>query len=167
MPPKYRERKELNMPGLLDGLLMCEAHDCPMIRIGDYYECVIEYTNSMLGREAVTDVIPSSGDEQPITLVFSNGRTLPLTCPCCGGPFHFEDEDGSDEFLETLTRQRFRLYALGYVPESEEAPSGGLELVFVPEASLAAGLPEDDVFTDAPEDAQMLLVHLDSVRGIA
>jgi hypothetical protein len=151
----------------LDGLLMCEAHDCPMIRIGDYYECVIEYTNSMLGREAVTDVIPSSGDEQPITLVFSNGRTLPLTCPCCGGPFQFESKDDEEAFFAVLTQQRLRLYALGYVPESEDAPDGGLELVLVPGASMAAGLPDDDVFDDVPEDSQVLFVHPNSVRGIA
>jgi hypothetical protein len=154
------------MRGLLDGMLVCEEHDCPMIRIGDYYECVIEYTDSMLGQGVVTDFIPGGGG-QPITLVFSNGRTMPVICPCCGGPSRFEDEGDGDAFLEILAQQRFRLYALGYVPESEEAPDGGLELVFVPEASMAASLPGGDVFADVPEDSQVLLVHLDSVRGIA
>jgi hypothetical protein len=151
-------------PGLLDGVLMCGEHNCPMIRIGDDYRCVIGYTDSMLGGETLDDFIPGSGDEQPITLVFSNGHTLPLLCPCCGGPYQFKSKKASDKFLKTLTRQRLRLHALAYIPVREDVPHGGLELVFVPGDSPAAGLADGG---DLPEGSQLLQVHLDSVRGIA
>jgi hypothetical protein len=151
-------------PGLLDGVLMCGEHNCPMIRIGDDYRCVIEYTDSMLGGETLDDFIPGSGDEQLITLVFSNGRTLPLLCACCGGPFRFRRKKDSNKFLKTLTRRRLRLYALAYIPVREDVPHGGLELVFVPRDSSAAGLGDGG---DLPDGSQLLQVHLDSIRGIA
>lgn len=46
--------------GSLDGLLRCSEHDCPMLRIGNQYECVIERVDAHLGGKRVKDILPGS-----------------------------------------------------------------------------------------------------------
>ncbi len=138
---------------LLDGLVTCGEHNCPMIDIGENYCCVIEYTNDLIGAQQVVDVIPALEDA-PTRLVFANGYALPLLCPDCGEPLQIED---ADEFLEGIAG--LYLFALAFVPLSEDAPDGCMEFVFAP------SLDESDE-GELPEDSQSLMLHLDSVRGI-
>ena len=35
--------------GLLDGLLQCRDHECPMIAVDDNYVCVLEYVDEEIG----------------------------------------------------------------------------------------------------------------------
>jgi hypothetical protein len=132
---------------LLDGLITCGEHHCPMISIGGNYCCVIVYANELLGTQQVMDDIPTR-------LIFANGHTLPLLCPDCGEPLHIED---TDEFLESIAG--LYLFALAFVPPSKDAPEGGMEFVFAPSL--------DEADFELPEDSQSLMPHLDSVRGIA
>jgi len=139
---------------LLDGLVMCGEHNCPMIGIGEDYCCVIEYTDDLIGAQQVVDVIPGL-DNAPTRLLFANGYSLPLLCPDCGEPFHIED---ADEFLDSAVG--LYLFALAYVPPSDEMPQGCMEFVFAP------SLDAEGLGGELPEDSQSLFLHLDSVRGI-
>ncbi len=115
---------------------------------------MIKYTNELLGTQQVMDVIPGL-DGTPTKLVFANGHTLPLLCPDCGEPLHIED---TDKFLEGIAG--LYLFALAYVPPSEDAPEGCMEFVFAP------SLDESDMGDELPEDSQSIMLHLDSVRGL-
>ncbi len=139
---------------LLDGRVTCGEHQCPMIDIGGEYRCVFEYTNELIGAQQVIDVIPALGGA-PTKLVFANGYALPLLCPDCSEPLLIED---ADEFLEGIAG--LYLFALAFVPPSDDAPDGCMEFVFAP------SLDESDEGGELPEDSQSLMLHLDSVRGI-
>ncbi len=142
--------------GLLDDLLTCGEHNCPMIEIDGSYRCVIEYTDDLIGAQEVRDIVPASGDE-PAELVFANGRILPLICPCCGEPLQYED---ADTLLESASG--LYLLGLGYVPPGEDELEG-LEFIFAPMLPEPVDSPKMD---ELPEGAQVVLLHLDSVRRI-
>ncbi len=134
--------------GLLDDLLTCGDHNCPMIEIDGSYRCVIEYTDDLIGAQQITDVVLASDDE-PVKLVFANGRRLPLICPCCGLPLQYDD---ADELWESATG--LHLVGLRYLPPEEDEPEC-LEFIFAPALS-----------DELPDEAQAVLLHLDSVRRI-
>ena len=138
--------------GLLNGLLRCQEHNCPMIRIEDNYECVIESVDAHLGGKRVKDIIPGKRGS-PLTLVFEDGHTLPLLCRDCGGALHVASED-EDQVLE----QSSGLYLVGvaYVESGEEHE--GLALAF-------ASRPDADPEDPEPEMEELLL-HLDSARRL-
>jgi hypothetical protein len=134
--------------GLLDDLLMCGEHNCPMIEIDGDYRCVIEHTDDLIGAQQIVDVVPTSGDE-PAELVFANGRKLPLICSCCGLPLQYDDPDQLREVATGLY-----LVGLRYLPP-EEDETECLEFIFAPALS-----------DELPDEAQAVMLHLDSVRGI-
>jgi hypothetical protein len=138
--------------GLLDGILFCHDHECPMIRVGDNYECVIERVDGHLGGKRVKDIVPP-GTKTPLTLVFEDGHTIPLFCPDCGGALHVAPQD-EDEVLSEISG--CYLVGVAYVQAGEEPE--GLALAFArdPEAD-----PDDpDALTDE------LVLHLDSARQL-
>jgi hypothetical protein len=143
--------------GLLDGLLQCRDHECPMIAVEDNYVCVLEYVDTEIGGLRVIDIVDPDDPDEPVSLVFETGRRLPLLCPCCGGPLNFSDDVEAEQFLDDAAGMC--LYALGYHPLADEEPES-LELVFVP----SLPLPGDD---ELPAEHQSLLIHLDSVRQCA
>lgn len=140
---------------LLEGLMQCEIHQCPMIRIEDAYACVVEYVNELLGTRSIADVIPGTATE-PTVLEFDNGRSLPLLCACCGDPLQIAD-------WELFCEQAIGLHlvAIGYMPPEQGQPDG-LELVLAP-ADMLDDLPQE-IVEPLPEGFQALQVHLDSVR---
>jgi hypothetical protein len=119
-----------------------------MIEIDGSYHCVIEHTDALIGAQQITDVVLASGDE-PTALVFANGRRLPLICPCCAEPLQIDDADQLWESAAGLY-----LVGLSYLPPEEDEPEC-LEFIFARTLS-----------DELPEEAQALLLHLDSVRGI-
>jgi hypothetical protein len=143
--------------GLLDGLAWCAAHQCPMLRVGDDYVCVVEHTNALLGMQRVIDVVPGSQAE-PARLVFDSGRSMPLICDCCGGPFVIADVAAFRQEAVGL-----HLVAVGYVPPAGDEPEA-LELVLAPEDMLG-DLP-DELADPLPDGVQLLAVHIESARGI-
>ena len=110
--------------GLLDGLAFCSAHGCPMITVGDFYHCLFEYLDEQIGMRQITDILPGAGDA-PATLVFENGKTLPLLCPHCGEPQHLDD---ADLFLR-VAQGRY-LFRMGWLEPQEDAPEGALAMTF-------------------------------------
>ena len=141
--------------GLLDGLLQCKDHECPMIAVDDNYVCVLEYVDGEIGGLRVLDVVDPDDPDEPVSLVFETGRRLPLLCSCCGGPLSFSGDAEAEQFLEDAAG--LCLYALSYHPLEDEEPES-LELVFVP----FPPPPGDD--DEIPDEHQSLLIHLDSVR---
>ncbi len=137
---------------LLDGLLWCAEHGCPMIQIGNRYECVIERVDAHIGGKRVKDIIP---DDQgiPFALVFEDGHTLPLLCPDCGRSLHVSPANE-----EHVLNEASGLYLVGlsYV-EPEEEP-WGLVLVFSRDPN--TGLENPEVPT------QEILLHLNSARRL-
>lgn len=143
--------------GLLDGLVRCGYHQCPMIIIDDKYRCAIQYANDALGKQCIANVVPGS-ETEPTWLEFDNGRSLPLVCSCCGEPLQIADVE--------LFRQEvigLHLAAVGYVPPEDEYAEA-FEFVFAP-PDMLDDLP-DELVGPLPEGLQALAVHVDSVQGI-
>ena len=110
--------------GLLDGLAFCSAHGCPMITVGDTYYCMFEYLDGQIGLRKITDLLPGTGDASA-TLVFENGKMLPLLCPHCGRPRHLDD---ADLFLQIAQGMYF--FQMGWLDPQEDAPDGALAMTF-------------------------------------
>jgi len=144
------------MSGLLEGLLMCEEHHCPMIVVpvqGEtHYACVLEYVDSHLGRKRVRAVVRRSiGDDTAVSCVqFEDGHLLPLYCPCCGEPLGVRDRA---QFERNIVGTY--LLALAYAPAEGQEPEC---LVFVFSTDAQAE-PED-------ADREPLSLHLNSARHI-
>lgn len=130
------------MSGLLDGLVFCAEHGCPMIRVRGDDVCLFEYVDAHVGGQAVRDLIPGTADV-PAMLVFADGHVMPLLCAHCGQGLHVTDADAA---LEVIAGQY--LVALEYDEEDK-----ALVLVFSPD-------PEDR------EDGEAVPVHLDSARKL-
>ncbi len=136
--------------GLLDGLAHCYEHDCPLIQINDEHVCLFEYVDGLISGQPITDVLP--GDQQrPTRLVFSSGRTWPLSCAHCGAPAHFDDMDELLDQGTSLIRA-----ALTYLkPDGDQiGPKGGWGVHFAE--------------SDDPADLKVepLITHLRSAREI-
>ena len=142
----------MSSSGLLDGLLRCSEHDCPMIRVGDNYECVIERVDSHVGGKRVKDIVPDSIGI-PFALVFEDAHTLPLLCSHCGRSLHVAPKN-EESALEEVAG--LYLVALAYVEPGEEPE--GLALVFARDP--AADLEDPEAST------QEILIHLDSARSL-
>jgi hypothetical protein len=140
---------------LLEGLMQCEIHRCPMIRIEDVYACVVEYADDALGMQGITEVVPGT-ETEPTVLEFDNGRSLPLLCVCCGEPLQIEDVDLFREVVIGM-----HLVAIGYMSPEQGQPDG-LELILAP-ADMLDDLPQE-IVEPLREGFQALQVHLDSVR---
>lgn len=130
------------MSGLLEDLVFCSEHGCPMIHVRGDYVCLFEYVDTHVGGQAVRDLIPGTLDA-PARLVFSDGHVMPLLCAHCGKGLHFTDVDAA---LEVIAGQS--LVALEYDEEDK-----ALVLVFSPD-------PEDR------EGGEAVPVHLDSARKL-
>lgn len=141
---------------LFEDFLRCVEHQCPMLRIDDAYECVVERIDDHLGGRQVKDVIPA-GKGAPVALVFDDGHTIPLLCPDCGGSVHMED---ADSFLDSVAG----LYLVGVSAYVEEVEDGvereALALGFAPEPD---GPEEPDVWEDSLD---WLPIHVESARRI-
>ncbi|MBI5034878.1 MAG: hypothetical protein HZB51_30505 [Chloroflexi bacterium] len=138
--------------GSLDGLLRCSEHDCPMLRIGNQYECVIERVDAHLGGKRVKDILPDS-QETPFELAFEDGHTLPLLCPDCGRSLHVSHQN-EDQVLNEVTG--LYLVGLAYVEPEEERP--GLALIFSRD-------PNADL-ENPTTSTQEIVLHLDSARRL-
>ena len=152
---RYAKRKDIATP-----LIFCDEHKCPMIQIGDEYVCVIEYVDALIGAHKVVDVIPGGltlDPPVPISLIFDNGCSLPLLCPCCGGPITLDPKATGDQLLKIEDRlleiaKDVYLVGLGY-----DAEQNGLVLAFSPDPE--ADLNDSEAVVD-------IVVHFDSIRGI-
>lgn len=141
---------------MLDELTWCEEHHCPLIRIGNNYECVIERVDAHLGGKRVQDTVPG-GAQTPLTLVFDDGHTLPLFCPDCGGAFHIQPDE-EDKMLDEMTG--LCVIGVAYVePGAVEKDS--------PEMIVLAFGNSPEADPDQPDAIiEELYVHLDSARRL-
>ena len=139
--------------GLFEGVLFCGEHNCPMIRVGDDYECVIERVEAHVGGKRVKDLVVPSQRGTPWAFVFDDGHTLPLLCAGCG---HALQIAPADEELALNQVAGLCLVGVGYVEPIDDTRPGGIVLVFVPDP------------TAGPDSApsQELLLHLDSARRL-
>ncbi len=146
---KQRRAKRKN---IATPIVFCDEHRCPLIQIGDEYACVYEYTDNLIGGHKVVDAIP--GTVVPpvaINLVFDNGCSLPLLCPCCGEPIVLDPNATGDQLLERV--KDTYLVGLGY-----DDGQNGLIMLF-------SYIPEADPNNNS-EGVSEIVVHLDSIRGI-
>lgn len=65
-----------------------------MIQIQGRLQCVVEYLDRCVGGQRIVDMVKPPG--QPIRYIFEDGHTLPLICPCCGGPLLVEEKARKD-----------------------------------------------------------------------
>jgi len=145
--PRNTKRKAIATP-----ILFCNEHKCPMIQVGDDYVCVCEYTSDLIGTHKVVDAVPgnmAADPPVPISLIFDNGYSLPLLCPCCGSPIGLDLNVTGEQLLETV--KDAYLVGLGYNNDQN-----ALIMLF----SLD---PEADLYG---EDVSDITVHFDSVRGL-
>lgn len=126
---------------------------CHCICGGVNYHCLFEYVDGLVGGQRVAQVLPGD-DDTPLTLVFANGRAMPLYCADCGSPLQVH-ADEIEEILSAIAG--WHLYALGYAAPTTEEPEY-LELVFTP------SFEEEE--ESAPADEQRICVHLESARRI-
>jgi hypothetical protein len=154
---KQLVKLEVIMNGLLDGLARCGEHNCPMIRIGDDYCCVIGHTDDCIGMQRVTELVTPDSGTGSARLAFANGYILPLLCPCCGESLLITDAAAFNRIARGLY-----LCAIGYDPPGEEPEA--LVIVLAPEDVL--NLLPDNPFDPLPEGCQVLALHLDSVKGL-
>lgn len=144
------------MTGLLDGVIRCSKHNCPMLRIGDDYCCVIGYTNDRIGKQQVMELVMPDSEDEPPRLVFANDYALPLLCPCCGEPLSITDPVTFNDIARGL-----HLLAVGYDPGEGDIREA-FEIVLAPGDT---SLP-DDPSAPLPDQCQVLALHLDSVKGL-
>ncbi len=142
----------MSTSGLLDGLQRCSEHSCPMIQIGDSYECVIERVDTHLGGKRVKDIVPGNR-RVPLALVFEDGHTIPLLCPDCGRSLHIAHENEEQALDEAAG---LFLVGLAYVEPGEDPE--GLALVFARDPNVDLEDPETPT--------QEILLHLDSARKL-
>lgn len=141
---------------MLNKLTWCEEHNCPLVRVGVGYECVVERVGAHLMDKQVQDIIPAS-DRTPITLVFHDGHTLPLFCPDCGDALHVAAEQ-EDKFLEEFAG----LYVIGVAYlEPGAAEDNSPEMIALAFGQQPGLNPEvSDVVM------QELYLHLESARRL-
>jgi hypothetical protein len=141
---------------MLGGLVWCDEHNCPLIRIGNSYECLIERVDAHIGGKRVRDIVPSS-PKTPLTLVFDDGHTLPLLCPDCGGALHVTAEE-EDELLEQIGG--LYVIGVGYVEPGMEEPDS-------PEMLALAFGTDPNADPDEPDNVvDALYLHLASARRL-
>lgn len=136
----------------LDGLLICREHACPMIQIGNQYECVIERVDAHLGGKRVKDILPDS-QGTPFALIFEDGHTLPLLCPDCGRSLHVSHQN-EDQVLNEVAG----LYLVGLAYVEPEEGLAGLALLFSRDPNANLENP-----TTATKE---IVLHLDSARSL-
>ncbi len=116
-------------PRLLDGIIQCHEHDCPMIAIEqdgkDYYMCLFEAVDRLIGQQRITRVRVSNGSIRSIQ--FENGYQINPLCPCCGKPTIQGGEALKDKMLtgmawETLDYGEDRPALILYFAKTPEAP---------------------------------------------
>ena len=114
-----------------------------MLVIDGDYRCVAEYLDENIGSgvAVVSDLLVD-----PATLIFSNGCSLPLLCPCCGKLTRFR-EDLAEALLDGVTG-----LALIGLRWSEQAPY---------ELALEFGRPGSE-----PVGGNPLVVHLETAREL-
>jgi hypothetical protein len=73
---------------------VCERDGFPLVEVDGETYCSVEYADALVGGQQVIGVAESGAGM--IALLFANGRTLPLTCPCCGGALHLKPRTLAD-----------------------------------------------------------------------
>jgi hypothetical protein len=63
----------------------CPADGFPLIDLYGATVCSVEHADEVIGGQRVVDAKTVDGY---LHLIFENGSSMPLTCPCCGGHLH-------------------------------------------------------------------------------
>ena len=77
-----------------DAVPTCPQDGFPMIRIQGRLRCVVEHLDRCVGGQRIVDIVKPPG--QSARYIFEDGHTLPLICPCCGGPLSIEEKTRKD-----------------------------------------------------------------------
>ena len=110
------------MSGLLDKLLWCSEHNCPMLDVGgDCYACLFDYVYERAGMRRVTDVV---NDNDGATFIFENGVEMPLICQCCDKEIHATSGAALLKEVNGL-----RLETLAYAEDSQDGRNYGVLIV--------------------------------------
>lgn len=137
-------------------LMWCDEHNCPLVRVGDGYECPVERVDAHLMGKRIQDLIPTSA-KSPLTLVFHDGHTLPLLCPDCGGSYHTQTDE-EDKILDELAG----LYVIGVAyAEPGAVDNDSPEMVV-----LALGHTPDANPDNPDAIVEEIYVHLESARRL-
>ncbi|MEX2426156.1 MAG: hypothetical protein WD401_05255 [Thermomicrobiaceae bacterium] len=67
---------------------MCLTDGFPLIELDGAIVCSVEHADEHIGGQPVTDARIRDGY---LHLIFGNGASLPLTCPCCAGRLHLRN----------------------------------------------------------------------------
>jgi hypothetical protein len=77
---------------LLQPAATCERDGFPLIEVNGEHYCSVEYADGLVGGQKILGIAETTAADGTtlIELLFANGATMPLTCPCCGGALHLK-----------------------------------------------------------------------------
>lgn len=128
---------------------ICQRDGFPLVKVGGEIYCSVEYADGLIGGQKVTGAREIDGY---LHLLFENGASIPLTCPCCAGRLHLRSL-GLDQLGAMLSGRVLEGFRHG------EWVGQGLPAARHPIFALQFSGEED-------LSARTLQVHLESVRRI-
>ena len=125
----------------------CKEHGFPKVTIDGRPQCVAEYLDRCIGKQAVVDFVVR---EETTYCVFESGLELPILCYCCGGPVEFTD---LEETRQSMRGRRLKSMSVNYNELDDGSRRVELNLEFASRGilSLATG------FGIAPEAAAHMI----------
>lgn len=128
----------------------CPNDGFPMIELHGAIVCSVEHADAIIGGQQVTDASVHDGF---LHLIFANGTSMPLTCPCCGGQLHLRSIS-LENLSQLLAGRSVEGFRHGEWVSDDDPPER--HPIFAIQFS-----GEEDL------SARTMQVHLDSVRHIA
>jgi hypothetical protein len=128
---------------------ICPNDGFPMVDLHGAMVCSVEHADAVIGGHQVVDAGIVDGY---LHLVFQNGASLPLTCPCCGGRLHLRSMS-LESLSQMLAQRRLEGFRHGEWVSSQQSEDRHpiFALQFSGQEDLAA---------------RTIQVHLESVRRI-
>lgn len=131
------------------GYPTCPDDGFPLIELFGATVCSVEHADSAIGGQKVVDARIANGY---LNLIFGNGASMPLTCPCCAGYLHLR-EITLEQLSEMLAGRQVEGFRHGEWVSSQEVSDRHpiFAIQFTGEEDLSA---------------RTIQMHLDSIRSI-